>query len=124
MTTADKLLRDATNAIADLRSVLCDPEGNASINGSVGDLAIIEGSLQRIEAYLATPRSATPMQLPPLTDIMYHAVRGSEYHFTSGGESMVVGYLNDDCLDEIWDNINTALRVAGVPVLIVEGVGE
>lgn len=59
-------------------------------------------------------QASEPMQLPPLTDLMYHAVRGSEYHFTSGGENAVVGYLDDDCLDDIWDNINTALRVAGV----------
>lgn len=54
-----------------------------------------------------------PLQLPPLTDVMYHAVRGSEYDFTDGGPHTVTGYLNDDCLDEIWDNINTALRCQG-----------
>lgn len=54
-----------------------------------------------------------PLQLPQLTDVMYHAVRGSEYDFTDGGPHTVTGYLNDDCLDEIWDNINTALRCQG-----------
>lgn len=52
-------------------------------------------------------------QLPPLTDVMYHAVRGSEYTF-SGAQGCVMGYLNDECLDEIWDNINTALRCAAI----------
>lgn len=47
---ADELLR---GAVDDLRAVLCDPEGNASIHGSVGDLAIVEGALQRIDAHLA-----------------------------------------------------------------------
>ena len=58
--------------------------------------------------------SGEVLQLPPLTDLMYHAVRGSEYHFSSGGTESVIGYLDDDCLDEIWDNINTALRCAQV----------
>jgi hypothetical protein len=53
---------------------------------------------------------ASPPQLPPLTDAMYHAVRGSEYNFSLGGAASITGYLDDDCLDEIWDNINTALR--------------
>lgn len=48
--SADELLREAVD---DLRAVLCDPEGNASIHGSVGDLAIVEGALQRIDAHLA-----------------------------------------------------------------------
>lgn len=56
-------------------------------------------------------RSAiAPHQLPPLTDVMYHAVRGMEFTF-SGQQQSVEGCLNDDCLDEIWDAINTALRV-------------
>ena len=64
------------------------------------------------------------LQLPPLTDLMYHAVRGSEYHFTSGGAHTVAASLNDDCLDEIWDAINTALRVGGVRSLSPRPVAE
>ena len=54
------------------------------------------------------------LQLPPLTDVMYHACRGSEYVFSSGGPDSVTGYFNDEMLDELWENINTALRCAGV----------
>ena len=52
-----------------------------------------------------------PPQLPPLTDAMYHAVRGLDLEFTSGGPESVKGSINDDVLDEIWGAINTALRV-------------
>ena len=50
-------------------------------------------------------------ELPPLTDAMYHAARGLELEFTSGGPETVKGSINDEVLDEIWDAINTALRV-------------
>ena len=55
------------------------------------------------------------LQLPPLTDVMYHACRGIEFYFGSG-EDIFTGSLSDECLDEIWDNINTALRCAGITV--------
>jgi hypothetical protein len=58
------------------------------------------------------PVANSVLQLPPLTDIMYHAVRGSEYEFTSGGPESITGYMDDGMLDEIWDHINTALRIA------------
>ena len=45
--------------------------------------------------------STTYLQLPPLTDVMYHAARGLES-------------IDDDALDNIWESINTALRVAQV----------
>ena len=61
-------------------------------------------------ACLQQKASALPMQLPPLTDVMYHACRGIEYEFTAGGPSSVIGYFDDDMLDEIWEQINTALR--------------
>ena len=61
------------------------------------------------------PEPVAWLQLPPLTEVMYHAVRGSEYEFSSGGPESVTGYFDDGMLDEIWENINTALRVAQVP---------
>lgn len=54
--------------------------------------------------------SNEPPQLPPLTDAMYHAARGLELEFTSGGPETVKGSISDEVLDEIWDAINTALR--------------
>jgi len=54
-------------------------------------------------------------QLPPLTDLMYHAVRGLEFEFTAGGPYSVIGYFDDDMLDSIWSAINTALRVTPNP---------
>ena len=53
---------------------------------------------------------ASPKQLPPLTDAMYHAVRGLELEFGRGEESCM-GIINDEVLDDIWEAINTALRV-------------
>ena len=55
-------------------------------------------------------------QLPPLTDVMYHAVRGLELEFTSGGPDAVIGSIDDGALEWIWDAINTALRVAKTEV--------
>jgi len=52
------------------------------------------------------------LQLPPLTDAMYHAVRGLELEFSSGGPESVMASINDETLDEIWDAINTALRTS------------
>ena len=49
--------------------------------------------------------------LPPLTDAMYHAVRGLELEFSNGGPDSVKGSIDDDVLDEIWEAINTAMRV-------------
>ncbi len=49
-------------------------------------------------------------QLPQLTDAMYHAVRGLVLEFRHGADGFV-GTINDDALDEIWEAINTALRV-------------
>lgn len=79
--------------------------------------ATIRAALASRDAELAKLRQGEPvaiavLQLPPLTDIMYHAVRGFEYEFTSGGPESITGYMDDDMLDEIWDHINTALRVA------------
>ena len=51
-------------------------------------------------------------QLPPLTDVMYHAVRGLELEFTSGGPDAVRGSIDDGTLEWIWEAINTALRVS------------
>lgn len=51
-------------------------------------------------------------QLPPLTDVMYHAVRGLELEFTSGGPEAVRGSIDDGTLEWIWEAINTALRVS------------
>lgn len=51
------------------------------------------------------------LQLPPLTDAMYWAVRGTEITVSSGGSDDVTFSLDDDTLDEIWEAINTALRV-------------
>lgn len=52
-----------------------------------------------------------PVALPPLTDAMYHAVRGLELDFSTSGPDTVTGSINDDVLDDIWEAINTALRV-------------
>lgn len=54
-----------------------------------------------------------PLQLPPLNEVMYHAVRGLELDFGSG-ESLFQGSIDDDTLDLIWESINTALRCAKV----------
>lgn len=72
-----------------------------------GECVMVPGEAQ-------TKAAAQYLQLPPLTDIMYNAVRGSEYHF-GRGETTVAGHLDDDCLDQIWDNINTALRTSRTP---------
>ena len=69
---------------------------------------------RRLKIRLGAAMGATsnePPQLPPLTDSMYHAVRGLELEFSSGGPESVSGSINDDVLDEIWDAINTAMRV-------------
>ncbi len=49
-------------------------------------------------------------QLPPLTDAMYHAVRGLELECWQDG-TYRLSTINDDALDYIWEAINTALRV-------------
>lgn len=54
------------------------------------------------------------LQLPPLNEVMYHAVRGLELDFGSG-ESLFQGSIDDDTLDLIWESINTALRCAKFP---------
>lgn len=61
-----------------------------------------------------TPLDKQVMQLPPLTEVMYHAVRGMEYEFSLGGPESVTGYIDDNMLDDIWEQINTALRCARV----------
>lgn len=72
----------------------------------------VDSHENELSAARADERARCAKQLPPLTDKMYHAVRGAEFEFSGGGPSSVMGYLNDDCLDEIWENINTALRVS------------
>lgn len=65
----------------------------------------------------SAPAEAPPpavMQLPPLNEIIYHAVSGLELDFGSGEDSFK-GTINDDTLDWIWESINTALRCANVP---------
>ncbi len=81
---------------------------------------VVMGLTNALSAEREAQTNAAPLQLPPLTDLMYHAVRGIEYHF-GHGETTVVGYLDDDCLDEIWENINTALRVSATPKLAIGG---
>lgn len=44
--------KEALEALEQLMSVLCDPQGNASIRGSHGDLMIIDDSLRKIRAAL------------------------------------------------------------------------
>ena len=44
--------KEALEALEQLMSVLCDPQGNASIRGSHGDLMIIDDSLRTIRAAL------------------------------------------------------------------------
>ena len=84
-----------------------DKRGYRPLTGPIGNEAADE--LDKLRAENESLRNDAA-QLPPLTDAMYHAVRGYEYHFTSGGEHCVMGYVDDDMLDELWDAINTALK--------------
>lgn len=58
--------------------------------------------------------------LPPLTDAMYHAVRGLEFATTdSQGYEVAPFCLCDDDTERIWDAINTALRIQSLPLVSV-----
>lgn len=118
----------------DLRGQLAEAQQLNAINESGCNNALdrLEAAARWLEAcgwpgneYAATLRAvlAEPerlmveptAQLPPLTDAMYHAAQGLELEFSSGGPESVIGYINDEVLDDIWDAINTALRVSTHP---------
>jgi len=84
-----------------------------------------EAAIAKVTALRAGPGeqpSEAALQLPPLTDVMYSAFRGYELEVTTGGDESTTVYLDDSVLDEIWDNINTALRVSATPAIAVAAV--
>ena len=126
MTPADRLvealrkfqrLYDARYAVGELPEPRTTDYAVSQTQADLRDA--IKSARDALAAYDAAPRpqplseeQTGVMQLPPLTDLMYHACRGSEYEFSSGGPETITGYLDDSMLDEIWEQINTALRVA------------
>jgi len=74
---------------------------------------VIQDSVKRAADQVNAEGQVEPLQLPPLNEVIYHAVRGLELDFGSG-ESLFQGSIDDDTLDLIWESINTALRCAKV----------
>lgn len=72
-----------------------------------------EESLRTSEAALAAPADVRDA-LPKLTDAMYHAARGCEIVIELTFGPAFVLHVTDELLEEIWDAINTALRVGAI----------
>jgi len=51
-TTAEAALAVVSMAMDDLRSVMCDPDGNVCVSGSEEDIRILQAVLAQIDAEL------------------------------------------------------------------------
>lgn len=109
--TADK------DALLKLLERLVNMRDSLERHGQSIHAEITKDAASVVRGLLTAPAEApvpAVMQLPPLNEIIYHAVSGLELDFGSGEDSFK-GTINDDTLDWIWESINTALRCANVP---------